>query len=272
MHQIFLHRDPGHPPQNALLAAMAGCLLQSLEPFLSIVSVPSGTVIYDVGNEIDRVYFPTSGLASLQFIMRDGRVIDTAIIGRNGALGVMAGIARYESKDRCVARSPLTSITISSLDLRRLVHEHRELETMCFIQMDRVLWQTQRSAACYALHTIEMRLANCLLDASEMLSSDTIPFTQDMIAEMLAVRRTSISEAAGQLYGAEIIDYKRGTIRILVAPACRNWRAVESSAGVGVDGAKRWCRKRNVCTFRASRNNSGPLIETALLRRFRSEF
>jgi CRP-like cAMP-binding protein len=86
---------------------------------------------------------------------------------------------------------------------------------MCFIQMDRVLWQTQRSAACYALHTIEMRLANCLLDASEMLSSDTIPFTQDMIAEMLAVRRTSISEAAGQLYGAEIIDYKRGTIRIL---------------------------------------------------------
>jgi CRP-like cAMP-binding protein len=199
MHQIFLHRDPGHPPQNALLAAMAGCLLQSLEPFLSIVSVPSGTVIYDVGNEIDRVYFPTSGLASLQFIMRDGRVIDTAIIGRNGALGVMAGIARYESKDRCVARSPLTSITISSLDLRRLVHEHRELETMCFIQMDRVLWQTQRSAACYALHTIEMRLANCLLDASEMFSSDTIPFTQDMIAEMLAVRRTSISEAAGQL-------------------------------------------------------------------------
>ena len=60
-----------------------------------------------------------------------------------------------------------------------------------------------------------MRLANCLLDASELLSSDTIPFTQELLAEMPATRRTSISEVAGQLYGAEIIDYKRGMIRIL---------------------------------------------------------
>jgi CRP-like cAMP-binding protein len=155
-------------------------------------------------------------------------VIDTAIIGRTGALGVMAGIARYESKDRCVARSPLTSITISSLDLRRLVREHRELETMCFVQMDRVLSQAQRSAACYALHTIEMRLANCLFDASEMLSSDTIPFTQDMIAEMLAARRSRKRRANSMERKLSTISGVR--LGYWIAPACRSWRAVQSSA------------------------------------------
>jgi CRP-like cAMP-binding protein len=210
-----VHEQPGDPTRNALLAGMAGSVVQNLEPFLSIVSVPSGTVIHDVGKEIDRVYFPINGLASLQFVTRDGRAIDTATIGREGALGVMAGIGRYEAKDRCVARSPLTSITISTFDLRRFAHEHRELQTMCVNEVDRMLSRTQRQAARYALHTIEMRLAHCLLDASEMLSSDTIPFTQDVMAEMLAVRRTSITEAASKLHMAEIIDYSRGTIRIL---------------------------------------------------------
>lgn len=212
---VHLDYRTGHSAKNALLAAMPDDLFDSLKPFLSTVSVPSGAVIYEVGKEIERVYFPTRGLASLQFVMKDGRVIDTAIIGRNGALGVMAGIARYESKDRCLARSPLTSITISSLDLRRLVHAHRELEMMCINQVDRVLAQTQRNAACYALHSIEMRLANCLLDASGMLSSDVIPFTQEAMGEMLATRRTSISEAASKMHGAGIISYSRGTIRIL---------------------------------------------------------
>jgi CRP-like cAMP-binding protein len=208
------HRS-SHPAQNAVLAAMAGSLLQCLEPFFSTVSVPSGAVIYEAGEGIDRVFFPTNGVASLQIIMSDGRAIDTAMVGRDGALGVMAGIRHYEPKGRCVARSPLTSLTISSPDLRRLAREHRELEMMCVNQVDRVLAQTQRNAARYALHSIEMRLANCLLEASDLLSSDVIPFTQEAIGEMLATRRTSVSETASKMHSAEIIDYSRGTIRIL---------------------------------------------------------
>jgi hypothetical protein len=92
------------PMQNALLAGMEGSLLSTLEPFFSVLSVPSGTVVHDVGNEVDRVYFPTSGFASLQFVVRGGRAIDTALIGRDGALGLMAGLGRYEARDRCVAR------------------------------------------------------------------------------------------------------------------------------------------------------------------------
>ena len=200
--------------QNALLAGMEGSLLSTLEPFFSVLSVPSGTVVHDVGNEIERVYFPTAGLASLQCVMQDGRPIDTGLIGRDGALGLMAAIGRYEARDRCVARSALTSVTISSFDLRRVAHEHRGLETICANHIDKVLSQTQMNAARYALQTIEVRLANCLLDASGLLSSDTVPFTQELLAEMLATRRTSVTEVACKLYAANIIDYSRGVILI----------------------------------------------------------
>jgi CRP-like cAMP-binding protein len=200
--------------QNVLLANMEGSLLSSLMPFFSVLSLPPGTVVHDVGNEIERVYFPTAGLASLQFVMKSGRPIDTGLIGRDGALGLMAAIGRYEAKDRCVTRSALTCVTISSLDLRRVAHEHRGLEAICANHRDKVLSITQRNAARYAQQTLEVRLANCLLDASDLLSSDTVPFTQDLLAEMLATRRTSVTEAACKLYAANIIDYSRGVILI----------------------------------------------------------
>jgi CRP-like cAMP-binding protein len=177
--------------QNALLAGMEGSLLSTLEPYFSVLSVPSGTVVHDVGNEVDRVYFPTSGFASLQFVVRSGRAIDMALIGRDGALGLMAAFGRYEARDRCVARSALISITISSFDLRRVAYEHRGIESICVNHIDKMLSQTQRNAARYVLQTLEVRLANCLLDASDLLSSDTVPFTQEALGEMLAIRRTS---------------------------------------------------------------------------------
>jgi hypothetical protein len=146
--------------------------------------------------------------------VRSGRAIDTALIGRDGALGLIEGLGRYEARDRCVARSALTSITISSFDLRRVAHEHRGIEAICVNHIDNILSKTERNAARYVLQTLEVRLANCLLDASDLLSSDTLPFTQDLLAEMLATRRTSVTEAACKLYEADIIDYSRGVILI----------------------------------------------------------
>ena len=207
--------QPRHSSQNALLATMEGSALRALEPFFSTVSIPKGTVVHDVGEEIERVYFPISGIASLQHIPKTGRPVDTALVGREGALGIMAGIARYKAKDRSITRTALISITISGLDLRRFAYEHRGLKTMCINHMDRLLSQTQRNSARYALLSIDARLSDCLLEASDYLASDTVPFGHEAIAEMLAVRRTSVTAAASKLRATGIISYARGTIRIL---------------------------------------------------------
>jgi len=206
---------PFNVTANRLLAALPGTALRPLEPHFSPVSVSTGTVVHQVGDEMDHLYFPTGGMASLQIIMRDGRSIDTAAVGREGALGPMAGLGQYKSTVRCVVRSTLTSIKISALEFRRVAVEQPALKTLCFSYVDSLLSQTQINAARYAFLSIEARLAVCLSDASNLLASETIPFTQETLAEMIAVQRTSITEAASKLQAAGVITYSRGMIKIL---------------------------------------------------------
>ena len=200
---------------NQLLAVLPASALSLIHPHFSSVRLATGTTVYDVGDEIDRVYFPNSGIASLQMVMNGGRAIDTAIVGRDGALGAIAALAPCRAAARCVVRSTITAFTISALEYRRAAVGEVALQKLVIHYQNMLLSQTQASAARYASLPIDQRLAACLLDVSSLLASDSVSLTQDTLAEMLASRRTSISEVGSKLKAAGVIDYSRGEIKIL---------------------------------------------------------
>ena len=200
---------------NRLLAALPGSALRLIEPHCTSVSLPAGTIVHQIGDQIDHIYFPTDGIASVQMVMRDGRAVDTAIVGRDGALGPMASPDPHRSVVRCVVRSAMTAFKISAVNFRSAAAKSIAVRMIVIHCNDRLLSQTQTSAARYASLSVDARLAACLLDVSSLLASDSILLKQHVLAEMLAVRRTSISEAESKLKASGIISYSRGTITVL---------------------------------------------------------
>ena len=171
--------------------------------------------MHQVGDKIDHIYFPTDGIASLQMVMRDGRAIDTAIVGRDGALGPMASLGPHRSLVRCVVRSTMTAFKIPAVKFRRAAAKSIAVRMIDIHCNDRLLSQTQTSAARYARLSLDARLAACLLDVSSLLASDSILLKQHVLAEMLAVRRTSVSEVESKLKASGVISYSRGSITVL---------------------------------------------------------
>ena len=197
------------------MAALPGSALSLIDHYFTCVSLATGAIVYEVGEEIDRVYFPSSGVASLQTVMKDGRAIDTALVGRDGALGAMAVHGPCRAAAKCVVRSTITAFKISAIKFRRAAAREVALQMIVNHYQDKLLSQTQANAGRYASLPIDQRLAACLLEVSNLLASERIPLRQDTLAEMLATRRTSVSGVGSKLKAAGVIDYSRGEITIL---------------------------------------------------------
>jgi CRP-like cAMP-binding protein len=201
--------------ENRLLAALPSSSLTGIESRFERVSFAVGTIVHDVGEEIEYIYFPTGGIASLQIVMEDGRSVDTTMLGCHGALGLAGTTIPFRQKIRSVVRSSLPALKISAVVFGHAIKEHAAISALEVQFTHSLLFQAQVSAARYALLSIDARLAACLLEASDLLSSHQIALTHEIIAEMLAASRTSITQVAFQLQALEIIRYSRGVITIL---------------------------------------------------------
>jgi CRP-like cAMP-binding protein len=155
-------------------------------------------------------------MVSLLTVMKDGRSADTMTVGREGALGTMAGVGPNKSQVRCVVRLLMASIKISAAQFRRAAADSEAMRMMCINCNEEPLSQTRMSAACYALAPTDARLSACPLRATDHLGSDTIPLTQDVLAEMLVVRHASVTEAASKLQLTGVITYSRGKIGLVL--------------------------------------------------------
>jgi CRP-like cAMP-binding protein len=151
------------------LAALPGSALSLIDHYFTCVSLATGAIVYEVGEEIDRVYFPSSGVASLQTVMKDGRAIDTALVGRDGALGAMAVHGPCRAAAKCVVRSTITAFKISAIKFRRAAAREVALQMIVNHYQDKLLSQTQANAGRYASLPIDQRLAACLLEVSNLL-------------------------------------------------------------------------------------------------------
>ena len=209
----------GRPLDNKLLAALPRRQFDLLAPHLSTIPLKQGEVLAEPGDEFEQVYFPESGMLSLLAVLLDGKAIETATVGREGVVGAMAGLGLYKSLVRVVVQLPMSVSKISASQFRKAAANSDAIRNMCIQYNEVLLSQARVTAACNALHVIEARFCRWLLQSADRAANDTVALTQEFLAEMLGVRRTSVTEVASKVQGAGAITYSRGVIKILDRPA-----------------------------------------------------
>jgi CRP-like cAMP-binding protein len=204
-----------------LLAALPRDHFDLLASHLTAVSLQQGEVLVEPGDEFDHVYFPQSGMLSLLAVLRDGKAIETATVGREGVVGAMAGLGLYKSLVRAVVQLPMTVTKISASQFRKAAAQSEAVRNMCIQYNEVLLSQARVTAARNALHPVEARFCRWLLQSADRAESDNVTLTHEFLAEMLGVRRTSVTEVASKIQGAGAINYTRGQITILKRSALK---------------------------------------------------
>jgi CRP-like cAMP-binding protein len=205
----------GRALDNKLLAALPRAQFELLAPHMSVASLDQGIVLIEPGDEFDQIYFPHNGMLSLLAVLHDGKAIETATVGREGVVGAMSGLGLYKSLVRVVVQMPTTVTKISAPQFRKVAGASDPIRNLCIQYNEVLLSQARVTAACNALHVIEARFCRWLLQCADRAGGDTVNLTQEFLAEMLGVRRTSVTEVASKLQNAGHITYSRGVIKIL---------------------------------------------------------
>jgi CRP-like cAMP-binding protein len=208
-------KNSGCPLDNKLLAALPRHQFDLLAPHLTTVSLQQGEVLAEPGDEFDQVYFPQSGMLWLLAVLRDGKAIETATVGREGVVGAMAGLGLYKSLVRVVVQLPMMVSKIPATQFRKAAAQSDAVRNMCIQYNEVLLSQGRVTAACNALHVVEARFCRWLLQSADRAESDNVALTHEFLAEMLGVRRTSVTEVASKIQAAGAISYTRGQITIL---------------------------------------------------------
>jgi CRP-like cAMP-binding protein len=203
------HRD------NRLLAAMPPDAFALLERDLDQVSLKHGAALLEPGEPIGTVYFPQSGLISLTVVIRNGSSLETSIIGREGALGLQTAFGIRRSPTRATAQIGGNFSTIGAERFERIVNDITSLRDLILRHTEMLLAEAHQIAACNALHSGSARLCRWLLQSADRVGRDEVPLTQEYLAQMLGVRRTTVTLLAQGLQGGGLIKYKRGHIVIL---------------------------------------------------------
>jgi CRP-like cAMP-binding protein len=202
------------PLDNKLLASLPRDHFDRLLPHLVTLQLAQGLVLLEAGDEVDQIYFPHYGMLSLLTVLRDGKAIETATVGREGVVGAMAGLGLYKSLVRVVVQMPVACTRIAATHFRSATATSDPIRNFCIRYNEVLLSQARVTAACNALHSIEARFCRWLLQSADRASGDTITLTQEFLAEMLGVRRTSVTEVASKVQSTGAITYSRGVIKI----------------------------------------------------------
>jgi CRP-like cAMP-binding protein len=200
---------------NRLLASLVPADFELLRPHLKPIELTHEAVLFEAGDKIDRVYFPHSGIISLVVELSEGRVIEAAMIGRDSMLGATSAMDGAISLNKAIIQLGGVGETLDVTRFRAVAEKSARLRTALLRHEQLVFAQAQQSAACNAAHTVNARLARWLLRARDLSGSDRLELTQEFLAQMLGVRRTSVSPVANALQEAGLVRYSRGRIDIL---------------------------------------------------------
>jgi CRP-like cAMP-binding protein len=204
---------------NCLLAALPGADFELLVPYLSKASFGQGSLLQESGEPVTRVYFLESGLVSLLVLVPEGLAVDTGSIGREGAVGLMAGLGAHKALTRAVVHVPVSAAQISVARLAEAASRSERIRDMILGYTDALMKQTLKLAACNMAHGVSQRLCRWLLQAHRRTGDDTLSVTQACLADMLAVQRTTVTAIARALQASGIIKVRRGRIQIVDAGA-----------------------------------------------------
>ncbi len=200
---------------NRLLAAL-GDEYASIAPHLEEVEVPSGRCLFDVGEVLTHAYFPRTGVVSMVMLTDEGRkAVEIVNVGKEGMVGLPAVLATGSLPARAFGQIAGRAMRISAAALRREYARGTALNVMQHRYCQALFTHAARGAVCNALHSIEERCARWILTTQDRLERDELPLTQEFLAQMLAVRRASVTVAAGALQRADLIRYRRGKVTVL---------------------------------------------------------
>ena len=200
---------------NMLLDTLPAKTFAAIEPHLKTVELVHGEVLGEAGDSITRVYFPHSGVISLVVELSVGDMIETAMVGRDGALNISSALDGKVSLNKAIVQLAGAASTIDVDQLRKIVREFDAFRSL-LIRHEQVLFaQSQQSAACNASHSVEARMCRWLLRMRDLAAAADLMLTQEFLAQMLGVRRPSVSLVANTLQKAGLIKYRRGNIRLL---------------------------------------------------------
>jgi len=201
--------------KNRLLSVLPSEDRGFLTPHLSTVDLEKGRLLYDPGDLIDHVYFPTDCVISLMTLMENGAAIESATIGREGALGLMAAVAPRQSLSRAIVQAPGSALRIASGPLHDIWRRSAALKDLVDRHNEALFGHAIQSVACNALHAVEARFCRWLLSCRDRLDTNTVSLTQEFLADMLGVQRTTVTAVAGSLQTKGLIRYRRGVVDIL---------------------------------------------------------
>jgi CRP-like cAMP-binding protein len=209
---------PPAPTGNQLLAALPPEALKSLIPNLKPVNLLLGSVIYEAGQHIKFVYFPTTCIVSLLYVMIDGASAEISVVGNEGIVGIAVFMGGDSAPSRAIVQSGGHAYRLPALELRKEFNDHAEMRILMLRYTQVLITQMAQTAACNRHHSIDQQLCRWLLLSLDRVPGNRLKMTQELIANMLGVRREGVTAAAGKLQKAGVIEYTRGLITVLDRP------------------------------------------------------
>ncbi len=203
------------PEQNHLLAALPDSAKERIFPRLKLVEMKLGDVIYESGQPIDFVYFPTNCIISLLYVMLSGASAEISVVGNEGMAGIAVFMGGDSTPSRSIVQSKGFAYRMPSSELKGEFNNDADVRVLMLRYTQALITQMSQTAVCNRHHSIDQQLCRWLLLSLDRLPDNQLTMTQELIANMLGVRREGVTEAAGKLQKLGVIEYHRGHIAVL---------------------------------------------------------
>jgi CRP-like cAMP-binding protein len=207
------------PTQNLILAALPSADYQRLFPQLELVEIGLGGSLYESGGHLQHVYFPIEGIVSLLYVTQGGNSAELAVVGREGMIGISLFMGGETTPNRAVVQSACRAYRLPAHVLKAGFAEGGALQLTLLKFTQALITQISQTAVCNLHHSVDQQLCRWLLLSLDRLPDNKLQMTQELIANMLGVRRQGVTESAGKLEREGLISYRRGLITVLDRPA-----------------------------------------------------
>ena len=210
--------DASELQKNTLLAALPTEVCDRLAAHLKLVKMPLGKVVYESGDKVRNVYFPKESIVSLLYVMESGASAEISVIGNEGIVGVSLFMGGGSTPSRAIVQSAGHAFKLSGKVLMAEFNRHEKFQELMLRYTQALITQMAQTAVCNRHHTIDQQLCRWLLLSLDRLPDNKLVMTQELIANMLGVRREGVTEAARKLQDQGVIEYHRGHITVLDRP------------------------------------------------------
>ncbi|MEQ1740787.1 MAG: Crp/Fnr family transcriptional regulator, partial [Methyloglobulus sp.] len=225
--------DPQNPHQNHLINALPTEVYERLFPCLELVKMPLGDVVYESGGELQYAYFPTDCIVSLLYVLENGASAEIAVVGNEGIVGVALFMGGGTMPNRAIVQSAGHAYRLRARFIQEEFQRNGATLRLFLRYTQALITQMSQTAVCNRHHSVDQQLCRWLLLSLDRLACNELSMTQELIANMLGVRREGVTEAAGKLHRAGLIEYRQGHITVVDRPGlearvCECYEVVKS--------------------------------------------